>query len=396
MENTTAKKLKILLVLIEPPLPFGNAGSRWFHVLRQQLRQSGHHVHTLVTSGVPADLQKAKDRFTDGDMELFPFQKARGFWDKIKNFSKPHSYKFSDEFHKAYEKALLHDFDIIHVEQTWGGWVSWKQPKKTLLNVHYLQSIDLGQVTPKSFKEKILFQRYFATEKKILSHYPFVRTCTPRLEKRIQKWGKKSFVETVPFGIDSSLYPYISDQERSTENMTVSLIGNMGWYPSVSAAERLITGVWPFIKKELPKARCQIVGWKAREALKDYLHLQDIEILENVPDIQPYFNNAGVLVYPPQRGSGMKIKVQEAFCYGIPVVTTAEGVEGLPVKNGTHCYVAEDDQELAQYAVKVLQDHDKAQSLRKSARHLVETHCSPKDTVNQILKLYAQILDQAQ
>ena len=49
------------------------------------------------------------------------------------------------------------------------------------------------------------------------------------------------------------------------------------------------------------------------------------------------------MVYAPSRGSGMKIKILEAMAFGVPVVTTSEGVEGFPAVDGVHAGVCEDD-----------------------------------------------------
>src|SRR4029453_11452473 len=56
------------------------------------------------------------------------------------------------------------------------------------------------------------------------------------------------------------------------------------------------------------------------------------------------------------RGSGMKIKILEAMAFGVPVVTTSEGVEGLPAEDGVHAGVCDDDDGLIERAVDLLQD----------------------------------------
>ena len=79
-------------------------------------------------------------------------------------------------------------------------------------------------------------------------------------------------MHVVPLGIDPSLYPYISD-DRRTAQPVVSVIGSMNWHPSHSAAVRLLTRLWPEIKRRVPNARVQIVGWQARSALKEFLEM---------------------------------------------------------------------------------------------------------------------------
>ena len=67
------------------------------------------------------------------------------------------------------------------------------------------------------------------------------------------------------------------------------------------------------------------------------------------------------MVYAPSRGSGMKIKILEAMASGVPVVTTSEGVEGLPAVDGVHAGVCEDDAGLIDRTVALLEDPDAAE-----------------------------------
>ncbi|MCB0377798.1 MAG: glycosyltransferase [Bdellovibrionales bacterium] len=393
----TPYPLRVLLILLEPPLPFGNAASRWFHVLYQELLKREHKVTVLVASGLEKDIQKAKEQFSGNeyDMQIFPFAKSSSYKDKLNHLLYPHRNKFSADFMAALKKVRPDSFDIIHIEQTWAGWTALPWSHKALINVHHLQTIDLQYVKARGWKQNLLYKRWFHTEKKLLSRYPYVRTCSPRLEPYIQSWGKKKIVKTVPVGMDSSLYPFIPSEQRQTEKPILTLIGNMGWYPSVSAAIRLLEHLWPQIKEQVPEARCRIVGWSAKSALKNYLDLPGVEIYENVPDIQPYFNQASAMLYAPSRGSGMKIKILESMLFGVPVITTSEGAEGLPAEDMVHCGLCEDNEGLIQRTVEILRSPELQEKIRLKARQLVEEHCGPQSTVDQIENLYCAIIKQS-
>ncbi|MBY0383835.1 glycosyltransferase family 4 protein, partial [bacterium] len=338
------KKLTILMVLVEPPLPFGNAASRWFHVLLNGLDRRGHRVDVLVASGVDSDIEKAKKIFSQRkNFFIFPFSKKKSFFNKLYTLLFPHRYMFGEDFYKKLQELNPKNYDIIHIEQTWAGWMGFSLKNKALINVHHLQSIDLEYVIPKTFKEKWLYKSWFLAEKRILTQYPYVRICSPRLEPWIKPWGTKKILKTVPVSLDLSLYPFIPSEKRQSKAPIITVIGNMTWYPSISAAERLLTKLWPSILKQIPNAQLRVVGWSARQTLKNYLNLPNVEILENVPDIQPYFEQASVMVYAPARGSGMKIKILESLAFGIPVVTTSEGSEGLPAQDMLHMGLCDDD-----------------------------------------------------
>lgn len=387
-------KKKILLILVEPPLPFGNAASRWFYVLVKELRERGHELDILVASDVPQDIEKAKNVFAnDKNFSIFSFATSKGMLGKLKTFLYPQKNHFSDDFLKCLLNKNPQTYDIIHVEQTWGGWSALPWTDKTLLNVHHLQTIDLAQVKAATWKQKLLYARWFATEKRLISKYPYVRSCSPRLVPYIKAWGTKRQVRVVPVGIDTTLYPYIKTESRRVGVPIVSVIGNMGWYPSVSAAERLLNNLWPSISEQVPTAKIQIVGWGARTALSKYLNHKNVEIIENVPDIKPFFESASVMVYAPQRGSGMKIKILESLAFGVPVVTTSEGAEGLPAVDHLHMGLCDDDKGLIDRTVKVLTSVELQEKWRVHGRKLVEEHCSPQSTVNQIEDFYDFILN---
>jgi hypothetical protein len=68
------RSLRVLLVLIEPPLPFGHAAGRWFYVLLKGLVQRGHRVTAFAVCGKPGEMAAARDLFPspEYDLRLYP------------------------------------------------------------------------------------------------------------------------------------------------------------------------------------------------------------------------------------------------------------------------------------------------------------------------------------
>ncbi|WP_406695696.1 glycosyltransferase [Singulisphaera sp. Ch08] len=385
-------RLRIVLVMIEPPLPFGNAAARWFYVLYKGLVERGHQVTAFAACSQPEDLAKARTLFPAPtyDLRLYDFPIRSGWQSKWQTFLRPFSYMFSVDLVRDLNAVLTQDFDVLHLEQTWSGWLGIDHVGKTLVNVHYLAAIDLGEQQPRNVQEVIERFLIFGTEKRLLRKFRHFRTVSPRLEGPLLAINPKAEVMTVPLGLDGALYGYIPDELR-TESRNLTLIGSMGWAPSHSAAIRLLSRLWPQIKRRVPDARLQIVGWSAREILSDYLGQRDVTIEENVPEIRPYFERASVMLYAPSRGSGMKVKIQEAMAFGIPVVTTSEGVEGLPALDGVHAGICEDDAGLIERTVALLLDAGLQNRQRLAARQLLEKHCGPGVTLDGIEKIYADI-----
>jgi polysaccharide biosynthesis protein PslH len=385
--------LRIVLVMMEPPLPFGNASARWYYVLLRGLVARGHRVTAFAVCGTPEELVRARDLFpaSDYDLRLFPFPARRGPRSKWETWRQPYSYPFSPDLRRDLDAALAQGFDILHLEQLWSGWLGLRHRDRALINVHYLFRIDQEEWRPKTWRGRARRWMTFGAERRLLRQYQFIRAVSPRLEGAVGELNPRADLSTVPLGLEISLYRYIPDEQRSSVPV-VTLIGTMDWSPTYSAAVRLLTRLWPEIKRQVPAARLQIVGWSARARLADFLTLPDVSVAENVPEIQPYFERASVLLYAPGRGSGMKVKVQEAMAFGVPVVTTSEGVEGLPAEDGRHAGVCEDDAGLIRRTVALLRDPDLQNRQRRAARQLLETHCGPTPTLDALEKVYARTL----
>lgn len=383
------KPLRIVLVMIEPPLPFGNAAARWYYVLLKGLVERGHRVTAFAACSKPAEMEQAKQLFPSPryDLRLYPFPHRRGIWSKLESLRRPYSYMFSLELRQDLERELAAGYDILHLEQLWSAWLALKHTERTLVNVHHLQWIDLEQIQGSDLKFRFRIWQIRNTEERLIRYMTHFRSCSPRLVPEMLRVNPQAQITTVPVGIDAANYPYIPNDSRSIEPI-ISVIGSMGWHPSRSAAERLLTKLWPSIKAQVPEAKVQVIGWDAKSALSRFMGLSDITIEENVPDTRPYFERTSVMLYAPARGSGMKIKILEAMGYGVPVVTTSEGVEGLPALDDVHAGLADDDAGLIQRAVRLLTSTDHQNRLRFAARQLIERYCSPDATITAIESIY--------
>ena len=387
------RPLRIVIVMLEAPVPFGNAAARWFYVLMRELVARGHRVTAFAACSKSQEIEEASRLFPTPkyDLRLYPFPARHGLRAKLETLRCPYSYMFSDQMKFDLEAELALGFDVLHLEQLWSGWLGLEQCDHALVNVHHLVWIDLEQIQPQTWRARFERWMMFRAERMLIRRFRHFRVCSPRLVPEIRSANPDAQVAVVPVGIDPSLYGFIPDERRTGEPV-VSVIGNMGWYPTHSAAVRLLTRLWPEIKKRLPAAQLQLVGWGAREALKDFRSVPDVSIAENVPDTRPYFEQTAVMLYAPGRGSGMKIKILEAFGYGVPVVTTSEGVEGLPAVDGEHAGICESDAGLVERAVTLLQNPALQNRQRRAARALLESHCGPKPTVDEIEATYTMML----
>jgi glycosyltransferase involved in cell wall biosynthesis len=383
---------RILLVLTDPPLPFGDAAARWYYVLMRGLVERGHDVTAFVVCGDHEQASEVSERFPASgyDVRLYAPSARRGPLRKLETLRRPYSYRFSPELRRDLDTELARGADVLHLEQLWCGWLGLEHVDRAVLSVHYLFDIDFSDQPPASLIDHLRRGMTLRAERHLLRRYPTIATLTPRLSDRVHQLSPRSRVHTVPLGLDVSLYPF-EPGESATHDPVVGLIGSFRWHPTYWAGVRLLTKLWPEIKHRVPRARLQIVGRRARAALGDLASGPDISVAEDVADTIPYFRALDVLLYAPSRGSGMKVKVLEAFALGVPVVTTSEGIEGLPAQDGVHAGVCDDDEGLIERTVALLHDPERRGRQRVAARALLEAHCTPGPTLDRLEQVYATL-----
>ena len=93
-----------------------------------------------------------------------------------------------------------------------------------------------------------------------------------------------------------------------------------------------------------------------------------VEIRGFVEDIREPLGRYAVFVCPIRSGSGVRVKLLEAFASGIPVVSTPIGAEGLARADGEFCLLADDPEAFAARVLRVFEDAPFAAGMAARAR----------------------------
>lgn len=386
--------MRIVVVTPAVPHPFGDTAARWFYVLITELVARGHEVVALAATEEPEErVAEARQWLSkhDGQLTLHCHRlkvDSVALRRKWQNLVRPCSEILQDSaLTDLLQRELAQGYDVLHLEQMATGWLGVDVPR-ALLNVHYFDVIDRGHRENMSFGErKALWQAKRAT-KQLLHRIENIRLLTPRLKEIAESINPGGHYWVVPLALDTALYK----MPPLVEEPTVGLIGSMHWEPSRRAAERLIARIWPLVKQRIPRAKLYIAGWNAAKYLEKYSSQPDLTLVSNLAHPSEFFSKAAVMVYAPSRGSGMKVKVMESMAYGVPVVTTWEGVEGIEYQNGRDCWVAETDEDLAGKVCRLLESSVERQQMRDAARSLIEQRYSPRPVVDKMISVYRQLI----
>jgi hypothetical protein len=124
--------------------------------------------------------------------------------------------------------------------------------------------------------------------------------------------------------------------------------------PNGDALEWFVTEVMPQVLAEIPWARVRVTGTLPPPLQRfEGLHLRAEGFVE---DLAGFYRQLRVAVAPLRFGAGVKLKTVEALQYGVPVVATSVGAEGLTSLHGDAVVVHDDPAAFAAALVGLLRD----------------------------------------
>jgi glycosyltransferase involved in cell wall biosynthesis len=166
----------------------------------------------------------------------------------------------------------------------------------------------------------------------------------------------------------------LSDLAPSEGPPTVLLSGNLGYRPTVQAAGFFGAEVWPRLLDRVPDARWLLVGARPAAAVRVLARLPGVEVHGDVEDLGPFMARATVAVAPMNSGSGLPMKVLEAWSAGVPVVADPWGVGGLDEEQLPAVALARSADEWLAAVESLLRDAARARKLGELGRAVWREH----------------------
>jgi O-antigen biosynthesis protein len=191
--------------------------------------------------------------------------------------------------------------------------------------------------------------------------------------------SEREQVERDVAGTRVTVIPTIHDVEPYVrppgDRSGILFVGGFQHHPNIDAAVRLVKEVMPVVWRELGEVEVTIVGSEPPTEVKA-LASSLVEVTGWVEDLEPLLNKARLMVAPVRFGAGLKGKITQALAFGLPVVTTPVGAEGLQAREEPALLVAEDMYTLAIDTVRVYRDDELWRSLSRSGQALIVEQCS--------------------
>lgn len=177
-------------------------------------------------------------------------------------------------------------------------------------------------------------RRFAALTARMIDRFDWVAVCSDGDARRLGQRFPHARFAVIP-----NAPPAVIPAMTRHQDIDLLFVGTFGYLPNRDGAEWLITRVLPLLP---PETRLCLAG-ACETALQR--HIQSLSpavtVTGRVEDLAPYYARSRLAVVPVRAGGGTRIKILEAVAYGLPVVSTSLGAEGLPLRDGEHLLLAD-------------------------------------------------------
>jgi len=199
--------------------------------------------------------------------------------------------------------------------------------------------------------------------------------------------ARSPMITTFPITVDTTQLQPI---ERQPDSNNIITLGTLHYPPNADGIRWFIREVFPSVRKHIPNVTLTIVG---KNPPQDLVQLassesQSITVTGYVPELKPYMEEAAGMVVPVRVGSGMRVRILEAFAQAMPVVTTTKGLEGIDARIGEDVLVEDTPSRFASAVVNLLDDKTLQAQLAINGRRIAQERYDWKVGLHGLEKVY--------
>lgn len=379
---------------------------RMYHVLRH-LASAGHQI-TLLSFRRHSDRPEALDHLRQfcEDVHTIPMPRSpvRDVWHLLMGLLTGRPFLIRrdgvpDMYDAVRAQIRAREFDAIHADQLWMAQYalaaraesSRRQAPKLVLDQHNAMYRIPQRLATAS--NSWVRQRLLTIESRNLGRYE-IDTCskfdhvvwvTEEDQRAVVALAERNGNcklsacdgETGP---GHSVIPICVDPgvtnalPRNTTGRRVTFLGGLHWPPNAQGIVWFAREVWPTIQQQVPDAVLTVIGKSPPATLTALESALNLDVTGYVDDPWPYLAETAAFIVPLHAGGGMRVKILDAWAWGLPVVSTTVGAEGICCSDGHNLLLADGAQAFAQAVVRLLNEPQMAAELGAAGRKTVESH----------------------
>jgi glycosyltransferase involved in cell wall biosynthesis len=173
------------------------------------------------------------------------------------------------------------------------------------------------------------------------------------------------------------------------DGIRVLFVGNLTYLPNADAAVRLVREILPLLREIAGQPVTVTLAGEPDDTVRSLAAEPGVVVTGFVSHLTACYQAADVVVVPLAAGGGTRIKLLEAFGYGVPVVTSTAGAAGLDVADRVHVLMADSPEDAARAIAALAADRELRERLVAQARRLVSRSYSHDAVIPRIREFFA-------
>jgi GT2 family glycosyltransferase/glycosyltransferase involved in cell wall biosynthesis len=260
----------------------------------------------------------------------------------------------------------------------------------------YFQSISRQMRSRRSllFRIPALFEylKAFRWELRVLPVFDQVQVCTQANQRYLESIAPR-LRPLIRSGLRAAIeVPAEHHVNRIRAGNQLLFVGGFRHLPNLEALQWFFHEVVPILLQRGVDFHVVAIGSEPPPPYSIPHSEGRLELKGFVEDLTPYWQSAALFLCPIRSGSGVRVKLLEAFAQGIPVLSTRVGAEGLAEIDGQYCALADTPEAFATALQNLLQSPDQAKAMAQRARTYVEQEWDNAIVTERLARSFRELL----
>jgi glycosyltransferase involved in cell wall biosynthesis len=200
-------------------------------------------------------------------------------------------------------------------------------------------------------------------------------------------------ISPVPICVETEGWPPLPYQD---EGPHLVHLGTMFWPPNVEGVSWFASQVLPLVLRQAPGAIFTIAGKNPPPQLTALAKAGSpvaghVQVTGFVANPEPLLQRSRAFVVPVRAGGGMRVKILDAWRWGVPIVSTTIGAEGIEIRDGENILLADDATTFAEAVTRLLTDDALATRMRLNGRRWVEERYNWRTVYDKVGAIYQEL-----
>jgi glycosyltransferase involved in cell wall biosynthesis len=370
------REMKLLLLTCNFPFA-GNSG--WDMRVQQMVRYFGSRYELTLMTAMPRELPAGSRKQTFQHLHAL-FGVEGSSQSAISDVEIPFRVRehYADTFQAALRSLPTDQYHAVLLDQIFMAEFRKDIDTLPVLTEHNIESRLLRQAAVREWSSSLpLHYQNAAVEAARLEAYESAAWREFPLRAVVSEADRREMDRRAPLGV-TVVAPNGADPSRwlrdaRFQSETVLFSGQLAYLPNIDAVEFLLQEIWPKVLQKRPQARLIVAGGAPSSAVRDAIDTAggSVTLCANPASMDNVARRASVTVAPLRLGSGTRVKILESMAWGLPVVSTTLGVEGIDAEDGQHLLVRDGADTFAEAVVQLLSDAVLWQRLREAGGALV-------------------------